>query len=234
MNTQHFVLKQTRPAGWLILFFGLVFSLSFMLNTEGWGWKRVTQANLDDALNFLNGSGAYTGKIKNPRITPAVDADNDFIVYYQNGDGGNWGWKRVTNKDLDDLTNFMNGKGAYTHKIANVEIVPLKNDFIAFYQTGGTEGWGWKRVTSLNMNDAIRFLNGTGVYKDKLKAVEIFALQDGARTDLIVYYQKGQPQISGTWKYKYFTSNDKVKDFLGTVRESEVVTTGNRYLVFYK
>lgn len=65
-------------------------------------------------------------------------------------------------------------------------------------------------------------------------ATEIFALRDGARTDLIVYYPKGQPQISGTWKYKYFTANDKVKDFLGTVRESEVVTTGNRYLVFYK
>ena len=137
----------------------------------GWSWKRVTQLNLDDAHHFLNGIGAYSQKIKNAEITLRKGHDSELVIYYHPEDSPGWRWKRVTNLDLDDANHFLNGTGGYSEKIKNVEAVAFKEgsrtDLILFYQPGGNESWRWKRVTKMNLDDALNFLNATGTYSPK-------------------------------------------------------------------
>ena len=89
-----------------------------------WGWKRATQSNIDDIHKFLNGTGTYSRAISNAEITPGVGSRADLIVFYQSGGRGGWGWKRVSNANLEDATNFLSGKGSYSRKIKKAEIVP--------------------------------------------------------------------------------------------------------------
>ncbi len=206
--------------------------------SASWGWKRVTQANMDDANNFLNGAGAYTRKVKQAEIVPAPGSTSDFIIFYQAGTSPGWAWKRVANLNLDDAHQFMNGTGTYSQKIANAEIFSIQRggqkDLILFYQPGSSQGWGWKRVTNLNLNDAVNFLNGSGGYNHTIKNAEIVAIQEGSRTDLIVFYQRGQSATSGQWKQTSVNDNNALQALLGTTKEAEVITVGNKYIVFYK
>lgn len=205
--------------------------------TTSWGWKRVTPvSNIDDANNFLNGNGSYSQKIKNAAITKGLGTSSDMIIFYQKGASAGWGWKRVTQMNLDDANNFLNGTGGYSKKINTAEIFPVQQgsgtDLILFYQSGQSAGWGWKRVTNLDMNDALNFLNGAGAYSKMVKNAAIVPVQEGGRTDLIIFYQTGQS--AGQWKQTNINDNNALQTFLGTTKQAEVVTVGNKFIVFYK
>jgi PKD repeat protein len=207
-------------------------------STASWGWKRVTNANIEDAHNFLNKRGSYRQSISAAEITGSTERDNDLVIFYQGGRQVNWGWKRVTNKNLEDAHNFLNGAGNYSGKQKEVEIIPLQRgdqtDLIIFYQGGGNSGWGWKRVTSLNYRDALNFMNAKGSYSRPIKAVEIVPIVEGSRTDLIIFYQSGTSAIRSEWKQTTLSTPDRVKEMLAKTKEAEVITVKDKYVVFYK
>ncbi|MFZ0158610.1 MAG: hypothetical protein WAL50_06235 [Kineosporiaceae bacterium] len=67
-----------------------------------WGWKLATDA--DDALAFLNGSGAYSHPVSMARVATAHRDDHDeYFIFYQRspdeGTAGTWQWQTVASAD---------------------------------------------------------------------------------------------------------------------------------------
>jgi hypothetical protein len=177
----------------------------------GWAWKRATSAG--DALNFLNGSGAYQQPISEVRIAAIWKEDHaEFFLFYRrdptNGASGDWGWKLSTAPE--DAHNFLNGLGAYSQPVKDAQIAVLwkgsHREFYIFYKrpVAGevpVGSWGWKRAP--DPSDAMNFLNGTGVYAHPVTTARIAALDKGARDEFYIFYQRsvrGEPVANWTWK----------------------------------
>ena len=92
----------------------------------GWAWKRATDAR--DALNFLNGSGAYQYPISEVRIAAIWKEDHaEFFLFYRreptDRPTGGWGWKLST--EPEEVHHFLNGLGAYSQPVKDAQIVLL-------------------------------------------------------------------------------------------------------------
>jgi hypothetical protein len=100
-----------------------------------------------------------------------------------------WAWKMSTTPD--DVMNFLNGKPPYSGGAKDVVKVTAASkgsylEFIVFYQSGGTDGWGWKKATT--SNDAMNFLNGTPPYKP-LRAAEVASVSTPSGTRFYIFYK---------------------------------------------
>jgi hypothetical protein len=103
-------------------------------NSGSWGWKSAPTP--EDALNFLNGRGAYNTPIKNARIAAKNNNYSEFIIFYQSatneGPPGNWGFKKST--DPDDVKKFLSGEGAYSNSVKEAEICSFtKGSYTEYY-----------------------------------------------------------------------------------------------------
>lgn len=132
-----------------------------------------------------------------------------------------WGWKRATT--TDDMLNFLNSTAPYNQKIKRSEVTAVNkesyDDYIAFYQSGESgdalKSWGWKRATEVE--DAWNFLNTTPPYTQVITNAEITAVNKGAYTDFIIFYQTGTTgDPHGGWGWKRATDSDDVMNFLNT------------------
>ena len=88
----------------------------------GWGWKRAPDAQ--DAMAFLNGTGAYSHPVTTARIVAYdVDGRDEFVIFYQRATHGvaiaNWRWKLATT--VEDAFDYVNGSGAYAAPVAGFE-----------------------------------------------------------------------------------------------------------------
>lgn len=92
----------------------------------GWGWKLAPDPS--DAMDFLNGQGAYSHPVTTARIA-ALDRDgqDEFYIFYQKTVVGepisNWTWKLATT--TDDAKNYINGHGAYGHPVKGFDLAAL-------------------------------------------------------------------------------------------------------------
>ncbi len=187
-----------------------------------WGWKKATDP--DDVMKFMNGQAPYTAPVKDARITLVwKETYPEYHVFYQAGtagqSAGNWGWKLAT--DVDDVHNFINGKGAYQHPVKDARISLMWKgnhpEFYVFYQAGTAPHdsglWGWKLAT--DPDDVMNFLNGTGAYQRPVTAARIAAMEKEGHTEYYVFYQRvpGSPPITG-WGWKKATDADDVMNFL--------------------
>ena len=103
-------------------------------------------------------------------------------------EAADWGWKKSTTPD--DVMNFLNGKPPY-QGAKNVAKITAANkgsfiEFIVFYQSGGTSGWGWKKSTT--PDDAMNFLNGKPPYKP-LKVAEVASVNTATGTQFYIFYK---------------------------------------------
>ena len=101
----------------------------------GWGWKLAPDPS--DAMDFLNGQGAYSHPVTTARIA-ALDRDSqdEFYIFYQKTVVGepisNWTWKLATT--TDDAYNYINGLGAYSHPVKGFDLAALwKGSHTRFY-----------------------------------------------------------------------------------------------------
>jgi hypothetical protein len=100
-----------------------------------------------------------------------------------------WSWKKATTPE--DVMNFLNGTPPYkgAHDVVKVTATNKGShiEFIVFYQTGGTAGWGWKRAPTAD--DAMNFLSGKPPYKP-LKAAEVASANSAAgTTEFYIFYK---------------------------------------------
>ena len=109
-----------------------------LLPAGGWGWKRAT--NVQDAWNFVNGTGGYSGAVSDVRICGVANAGHaEFHIFYRKSAparSGRWGWKLAPT--LDDATHFLAGQGAYQGQISRAEVVTIVENnqprYYIFYQ----------------------------------------------------------------------------------------------------
>lgn len=188
-----------------------------------WGWKLATTP--DDALNFLNGTGAYEQPVSAARIC-AIWKDNhaEFYVFYhrdkQPSSPASWGWKLAT--EPDDVLNFLSGSGGYANPVKDAQIAAFWKEnhaeFYVFYQIPAPgeqvfASWGWKLST--DPTDAMNFLNGTDGYQHPVTMARIAALEKDGHDEFYVFYQRaveGAP--INNWRWKLATDTQDALDFI--------------------
>jgi len=144
--------------------------------TSDWGWKLANTT--DDAHNFLNRKGAYTGQ---PIAEAELAYKSDGMMYFfyrARSTSASWAWKRST--DIDDMLHFLRGTGTYSSAKEGMIGGLGTNEILMFYRgdLSGETGWGWKLATTTE--DAHNFLNGIGGTYDKpVKKAKIFATPAG-------------------------------------------------------
>ncbi len=188
-----------------------------------WGWKLATDP--DDALQFLNGTGAYDRPVSEARISAIwKDGHVEFYIYYRRspggGDAGHWGWKLAS--DPNDAWHFLNGTGSYARPVSDAQIAALWRDgarlFYIFYQRSDPNGtvpgsWGWKR--SQDPSDAMRFLNGTEPYHRPVTTARIAALDRDSGSEFYIFYQRGDVSAEiGNWSWKLATDTQDTSDYV--------------------
>lgn len=96
-------------------------------------WAYAPTNGLDGLHNFINGLngnpvarvGSLNGKTeKSP------------VMYYRQDlvGTGKWGWKKVTNNDITDLRQFLNGLGVYGNPVIDAQAIHNGEDFFIFYR----------------------------------------------------------------------------------------------------
>ena len=188
-----------------------------------WAWKLAT--NQDDALNFLNGTGAYEHSVSETRICSIWKDDHPqyHLFYHQEkpqGSTASWGWKLAT--DPDDVRDFLSGSGVYTHPVKNAQIAAFwresHSEFYVFYQ-GPAPGekvpanWRWKLAT--DPTDAMEFLNGTDGYQHPVTMARIAAVEKEGHDEFYIFYQRameGKP--INNWRWKLATNTQDTLNFL--------------------
>ena len=188
-----------------------------------WGWKLATSP--DDAMDFLNGTGAYEQPVSAARICAIWKDDHaEFYVFYRReelpGPLASWGWKLAT--DPDDVLHFLNGSGGYAHPVKNAQIAAFWREnhaeFYVFYQNPAPgeqvlANWGWKLST--DPIDAMQFMNGTNGYQHPVTTARIAALEKEGHDEFYVFYQKtmeGAP--INNWRWKLATDTQDAIDFV--------------------
>lgn len=110
-----------------------------------WAWKLAPDPS--DAMNFLNGTGAYQHPVTTARIAALEKNGHDeFYIFYQGPTVGNpinnWYWKLAT--AVDDAHNFINGQGAYGKAVKGFDFAGMwKGTHNRFYMFAnqGTRAW---------------------------------------------------------------------------------------------
>jgi len=155
---------------------------------NNWGWKLAP--NEDDAHNFLNRLGAYTGDPKDQILVGKKDGGY-YIFYNGKDEDASWGWKKST--EIDDMYDYFNKLGDYQNQRNGILAGSSEDNVVMFYKSNEevSGNWGWKKATTLN--DAYNFLNGLGVYGDPKENVRIFAESDN---EFYIFYQGSVSQAS--------------------------------------
>lgn len=96
-------------------------------------WAFAPTAGLNAMTDLLNGTNGNTI----PRIG-TINGKNDknpVIFYRQDLVGpGRWSWKKVTNNDMTDMRNFLNGLGAYTRSVSDIQMIHDGDHLYIFYR----------------------------------------------------------------------------------------------------
>lgn len=96
-------------------------------------WAYAPANGLDGLYNFINGlNGNPVARVG----TLNGKTEKDPVMYYRQDltGTGRWGWKRVTNGDITDLRQFLNGLGAYSNPIIDAQAIHNGEDFFIFYR----------------------------------------------------------------------------------------------------
>ena len=110
-----------------------------------WAWKLANNAS--DAMDFLNGTGAYQHPVTVARIAALNrDGRDELYIFYQRAVRGepinNWYWKLATT--TADAQTYVNGKGAYRRSVDGFDMSALwKGTHLRFYifANQGTRIW---------------------------------------------------------------------------------------------
>lgn len=188
-----------------------------------WGWKLATSP--DDALNFLNGTGAYEQPVSAARIGAIwKDGHAEFYVFYrrevQPSPSLSWGWKLAT--EPDDVLNFLRGSGGYANPVKDAQIAAFWREnhaeFYVFYQNPAPgeqvfANWGWKLATE--PTDAMEFMNGTNVYQHPVTTARIAALEKEGHDEFYIFYQRAMEGAPiNNWRWKLATDPQDALDFV--------------------
>lgn len=96
-------------------------------------WAFAPTNGLNAMMDLLNGTNGNAI----PR-TGTINGKNDknpVIFYRQDQVGpGRWSWKKVTNSDMADMRNFLNGLSAYTRPIVDAQAIHDGEHFYIFYR----------------------------------------------------------------------------------------------------
>jgi hypothetical protein len=188
---------------------------------RGWGWKKATDP--DDAMRFLNGTGAYGHPVEEARIGAFwTGGHREIYVFYRRGNASTragWGWKLAT--DPQDVHHFLNGSEGYSQPVGDAQICAMwrgsHREFYVFYRrpAAGEEvgSWGWKLAPE--PSDAMDFLNGTGAYNRPVGTARIASLERGGAQEFYVFYQRAASDPgSGGWGWKRSTDIDDAYNFV--------------------
>ena len=164
-----------------------VFYRNDLEGDSSWGWKLAP--NEEDASDFLNRLGAYSGEPKDQILV--AKKDGDYYIFYNGKDeNANWKWKKST--DIDDMYNYFNRLGDYNNNRSGIIAGSSDEDITMFYRSDEEEGdWGWKKATTIT--DAYNFLNGFGAYVRGQDNIRIFAEDDNK---LYIFYDNSGSQTS--------------------------------------
>jgi hypothetical protein len=160
-----------------------------------------------------------------------------------------WSWKKST--DPNDVSNFLNGNGAYKNPVKNGKICALWKDanveFYVFYIPGSpgqkSGNWGWKKST--DPDDVINFLNAQGGYINPVSDSRVCLIWKGACPEFYVFYNSSKQKLASKWGWKKSIDPDDVLKFLnGSSVYAHPVTTAriaatkkstySEYYVFYQ
>ncbi len=160
-----------------------VFYRGDLEGTSDWGWKLAPTP--EDAHDFLNQSGAYSGDGKAEARLAYVGDSQLYVFYRGTSADASWGWKRAT--DIDDMLNFLNGAGTYGQPREGTIGGLSPGEILMFYRGGlaATSDWGWKLATTTE--DAHAFLNGTGAYDQPVDDAKIFGATGGG---FYIFYRR--------------------------------------------
>ena len=189
----------------------IVIELDLEPVAKTWGWKLATSP--DDALDFLNGTGAYEQPVSTARICALwKDDHSEFYIFYrrdaQPTPAKSWGWKLAT--DPDDVRDFLSGAGAYAQPVKYAQIAAFWREnhaeFYVFYQHPAPDeavfaNWGWKLAT--DPTDAMHFMNGSDAYFHPVTTARIAALEKQGHEEFYIFYQRavdGEPVNNWRWK----------------------------------
>lgn len=96
-------------------------------------WAYAPTNGINALTDFMNGTNGNTS----PRLG-SVNGKNEKnpVVYYRQDQlgPGKWGWKRVTNNDMTDLRNFLNGFGAYGQPVIDAQAIHNGEEFFVLYR----------------------------------------------------------------------------------------------------
>jgi hypothetical protein len=212
------------------------------MNDRFLDWRYKMSPNVNDALDFINGRGAYKQPVTAVKICMAEKSGNyEFHIYYQrvNGSPCMDGWNVKTATDPDDAFNFLNGKGPYKDAVSDARISGFSTGgqlrFFIFYRCAkvvGVKGWGWKLAS--DVADAQHFLNGDGPYSNSVERAEIVTALEGNNPYFYIFYKSGLPgQPSGTWDTRRIRSAAGVREALNLqgnnhpspVHDAKIVTS---------
>src|SRR5579871_1344610 len=188
-----------------------------------WGWKLAI--DLDDVVQFLNGSGTHHRPIGDARICSLWKGNHtEYYIFYRCDRlpiaASAWGWKRAT--DPDDVCSFLSGSGRYRHPVKDAQIAALRDgnhtEFNVLYQSPALQervcaNWGWKLAT--DPSDVMNFLNGAADYRHPVTTARIAALEKDGHEQFYLFYQRaaeGDP--IDNWSWKLATEADDALNFV--------------------
>lgn len=159
-----------------------IFYRTDITGVSDWGWKLAPTP--EDAHTFLNGFGDYDSPPKD-QAEVAYQNTGIYIFYRGASPKAKWAWKRAT--EIDDMHRFINGQKPY--KIPKSATLSAWNihEIVAFYRDDktGSPKWGWKLATT--PDEALAFLNGTGVYEVPVKHAQVFSTSD---SEFYIFYRR--------------------------------------------
>lgn len=151
--------------------------------TSDWGWRQAASA--DDANNFLNRTGPYTGDpVAEAKF--AYKANGELYLFYRGSSAdASWGWKQTTSPD--DLHSFINGVESYATPREGMIGGLSENEILMFYRSDLTGQGDWRWKLSTTTDDAYEFLNGLGAYDEPVDDAKIFAAANG---HFFIFYRR--------------------------------------------
>jgi len=140
--------------------------------TGDWGWKLANTE--EDANNFLNRLGAYTGTPKEEVLV----AFQDYYYIFYRGRNEDAHWIVKSFNDIGKVYNSINGINGYIGAKTGFSVAGPEKDHVTFFYRGDLDSvetedrWGWKLACSAS--EAMNFLNGWGDYDKPAKDARIF------------------------------------------------------------
>ncbi len=192
-----------------------------------WKWKLARSA--EDVLHLLNGDTKHDHPVPDARLCMTWRGDHPrFWVFAtkaarrpERHDGlGGWGQKKAT--QADDVMEFLNGAGPYPAPVRHMQIAATwvgdHHEFHVFYRDPApgqepppaTGGWGWKLATTAD--DALQFLNGTGLYEHPVTAARIATAHRDHHDEHFIFYQRSTDMDPiEDWRWQSVATEDEVR-----------------------